>query len=321
VPLLGSQLMAKLGASLPTSTDEVRYCCPFCVIRGKSPDSKYHLYINVVKEKFRCWRCGVKGPYEYLLRLLRLPREVAIIEDVRGQLDSVDRDDVPGELTEIPWPVGYRLLSPGDLAWEYLLGRGVSVEQIRDYQIGVAQVDLYRRIYFPGFDAAGSLVFLVSRNYIYDEEPRYLNVGLRGVRRRFVWNLQRITSERLNTLSVCEGPISAMVSGRSGVATLGKVVTGLQCSEILRASVSRIYIELDGDAREEAFRLWCQLGSRRDGVYLVPLGLDDNGRKEDPASLAPGEMSERRRSAWLYSEAQALRVRLEAVYGCSRASG
>jgi len=40
---------------------ETRYNCPFCVLVGKSPDVKGHLYVNWSKGVFHCFRCNAKG--------------------------------------------------------------------------------------------------------------------------------------------------------------------------------------------------------------------------------------------------------------------
>ena len=37
--------------------DEILVCCPFCLLRGKTPDNDYNLGINVKKNIGHCFRC------------------------------------------------------------------------------------------------------------------------------------------------------------------------------------------------------------------------------------------------------------------------
>lgn len=47
--------------SLFGKMSETRYNCPFCVLIGKPPDTKGHLYVNWSKGVYHCFRCGAKG--------------------------------------------------------------------------------------------------------------------------------------------------------------------------------------------------------------------------------------------------------------------
>lgn len=40
---------------------ETRYNCPFCILIGKTPDTKGHLYVNWSKGVYHCFRCGASG--------------------------------------------------------------------------------------------------------------------------------------------------------------------------------------------------------------------------------------------------------------------
>ena len=47
--------------SLFGKMSETRYNCPFCILIGKPPDTKGHLYVNWSKGVYHCFRCGAKG--------------------------------------------------------------------------------------------------------------------------------------------------------------------------------------------------------------------------------------------------------------------
>ena len=50
-----------------------RYYCPFCVKRGKSPDTKGKLYVNWQSHFYLCFRCNKKG-HTYELREIALTK-------------------------------------------------------------------------------------------------------------------------------------------------------------------------------------------------------------------------------------------------------
>lgn len=60
-----------------TSSNEIRLNCPFCQVKGKTPDQKFHLYIHPEKGVFICFRCNSTGginslPQEYKETIIKL---------------------------------------------------------------------------------------------------------------------------------------------------------------------------------------------------------------------------------------------------------
>jgi DNA primase len=291
--------LEKLGWSIEASNGELRFCCPLCESKTGKPDHKHHLYVNLDKGVFNCFRCGTSGSLDYLARMLGVSgfdlesdeETVATVEKLRENFEALRPIKLrPMVFSELQLPDGYVPINEEHLAWDYLVGRGVKPEDIKDYNLGVSPCDLYSRIYFPGYGADGKIVFYVSRCYLYEREPKYVNPKLPDVRRSFVWNLQRIRQEDHGSLILCEGPISAMVAGRNAVAALGKEVSVLQLNNLCRVPVETVYVALDPDAFDKALKVWRAVAARGKDSRLVvfPEGKDpaDVGREGVEALVA-----------------------------------
>ena len=59
-----------LGYDKNESRAEMQVNCPQCaaLFKNYEPDNKYKLGINIQKEQFQCWKCGLKGSLYNLVR-------------------------------------------------------------------------------------------------------------------------------------------------------------------------------------------------------------------------------------------------------------
>ena len=172
-------------------------------------------------------------------------------------------------------PDGYIRVCSGMHAYTYLIGRGLSAQDIEYYDIGIAN----RRIVFPDYGDDGTLRYWVSRVYEGHQGMKYFNAP--GVQRsNQLYNLGRFRQEGFTKVVITEGPISAIVAGRNAVATYGKQVTERQIRKLKLLGSKSYYIALDPDAKGNAVSLAKRLASTGKKVYLV--NMPDG---EDPASL------------------------------------
>lgn len=244
--------------------------CPRCVERGEPrPDRKHrlHVCIETMSGKFgtfHCFRCGYagrvqKGGIEFDGSLLRNRR--------------ISFESNRTIAHEAKLPADFSRISRDMHAYDYLIKRGITEDDIEYYGIGLSK----GRILFPDFDVDGDLVYWVSRAY--DQSlPKYLNCPVS--RERQIYNLGRWLNEKMDTITICEGPISAICAGRDAVATYGKLVSQTQIDLLRSLPAKRVYIALDPDARKEAVKLAKDLVNYFEELYLVPMA-----GKEDPASL------------------------------------
>ncbi|TXH14537.1 MAG: hypothetical protein E6R03_09110 [Hyphomicrobiaceae bacterium] len=277
-------LVEKLGDDYPASGQEIRLKCPQCALRGKTPDTTGHMYVNSHAEKFNCFRCGWKGPLSYLFKVLgveavvtlndwsTVARNMSLFRSSKAQLAVKIMDNTQ----EIGYPCGIVHPAYSPDAWAYLTspkadgGRGLSTEQISYYGISVAVEEPYvGRVFIPTFHDS-KVVYWVARTFI-GQEPKYLNPkGLSKV--DFVFGLQQAKS--FDTVIVTEGVFSAIAAGPNAVATFGKAVSVSQRQQIADAGFKRIVVALDGDARKESLQLCQWFSSRGHETYLVDLPKD-----------------------------------------------
>jgi len=288
------QVKSFLGEHL-VSGEEKRYCCPWCSRRGKSPDTGFHLYLNLRKRVYLCHRCGAKGSAKQLLEQeappVIPPDWFTVIREKILHPEQVTEKS--RELVELEFPTGCVPALQSVRATEYLKGRRLTVELIQRYDFRYQPVE--DRIYCPTFEldpASGKvvLVFWTGR-YLGDSafSPKYKNPPKALATRRdklFGYHFQQLNPGR--NLYITEGIFSALAAGEEGVATFGKKLTLEQIAKLTRLHPRALYICLDGDASLEASELARTLSGRLPGkVFIVPIPLElDPGDLQDFASYA-----------------------------------
>jgi len=158
----------------PTDVDEIRVCCPFCPERGETPDTHFRLGINTRTGKGHCFNCGWKSRQSwYALRRLVPDLDIDSISKTHSKTEIA-----VGPLPRLPQDF-MRLTHCYDAldatARNYLLKRGITMEQIRKKKIGVSYFGNYAyRIIFPVWEEK-KLRGIVARDFTGTQKPRYLN--------------------------------------------------------------------------------------------------------------------------------------------------
>jgi len=273
-----SKLVKKFGEykEVPSHKDEVRFCCPYCVLIGKPPDRKFHLYVNLTKGVGYCFRCG---------KVLKFSKDFFVKESFYAK--ALIRNNANGAyLYEIPKSVsvyeteGYRFLlfKLGNNYTEDYINRFIDLFEVR-LCIDERFPHLFKRLMFP-VKFNGEIVGFQFRS-IYGEEPKYYTYGYRGCNvKNYVFNYDlAIKSEEVY---ICEGVFDVLPFMEKGVAIFGKHLTNNQIRLLLNSSWKRYYICLDGDAIVDAFKLGFELYKNGiDEVYVVDLSDTD----EDPCEI------------------------------------
>ena len=129
----------------------------------------------------------------------------------------------------------------------------------------------------------GQLRYYNARNVI-GAGPRYNNPNkdITGVGKEFIiFNYDAL--EMYWSVYICEGALNALTIGDSGIATMGKAISGYQVNELLKSSCDRFIILLVPDAKKYAINLALKLVAyKKVKVVFLPEGKDVNdlGRKE-----------------------------------------
>lgn len=234
---------------VPSRSDEVRFCCPYCVDIGKLPDRKYHLYINLTKGVGYCFRCGkvlkLNSSWENLrTRNFYLESKVVVNRSVL--------DVVPQNISIFDSKEGMRFLRyklshyPEEYVMDFLREMDVRFCVDSNYPF------LFGRIMIP-VKFQGEIVGFQFRS-IHGEEPKYLLYGYKSFKPKdFVFNYD-LASVNSDYVYICEGVFDILPFYRNAVACFGKMLTDSQ-KRIIANTWSGVYICFDADAVGEAMLL------------------------------------------------------------------
>ena len=307
--LLDPRLIAHLGHPKAAPGDEYRFLCPFC----PKDDSSGHLYFNSKTGLWKCQRCDAKGNRFGLYRLLGIPFDeepVPVPDDwsdaIHSLMDGGKTLTLPSTddgyvycdpPTVCPGPLGLR-------AFGYLSKRGVSPEDMVDYEIKEGAGKLGERIVFierETIEYDSPILVWVARAYtpeLINDCKRYPDRVRRyehpkGVKKsQGVFNLVRVEGP---SVIVTEGCFDAIAAGKTGVATYGKSPSDRQKDRLLLAGFTDYYVAYDPEALHESLELchWFSSYNRRAHVVVMPLG-------EDPSSLGKQRFADCLSAAILY---------------------
>ncbi|WJZ23533.1 DNA primase [Listeria phage LIS04] len=299
-------IFSVFGETNATANDgkELIYNCPFCEERRGKADTDHKFYVNAKSLRYWCFKCEAKGSLGMNSFVKSILGEGN--SDVYGQLFGVynsilsrDRDlddDTEEDDNSNTFFIPHKKLSPGSMAYEYMISRKLSPEDIIYYDM--REGDLFNARHFGRVVIPNKVIgqvftdMYVGRAYL-GQELRYSNPP-KSDRASSVFNLHRI--EHNSPITIAEGAISAIFTGRNGVCTYGKYVTPAQLTSILNHKPSALYVALDPDAADQAEKLCHKIISRSDiPTYLVqmPEGMD-------PADLGYDGFNEYRKSSTRY---------------------
>lgn len=223
--------------------NEIWVCCPFCVEKGKSPDTEYKLGVNVKTGLAHCFRCGWKSFGENTFRKLKLAK--------RGP--AVDFEEEKRE-KETGLPEGYVRLDPKHdkeedlrIPWLYLRKRGVNLNQVRRKRVGTCISGRYEgRIIFPVWDEHWELTGFVGRLYTRGE-PKYKNSV--GIGRVWYGSHMLPKTHDSHQIILTEGIMDALAVERAtneiALASLGVEVTDDQETQLDRFKNIVVFLDRD----------------------------------------------------------------------------
>lgn len=271
------------------------YNCPYCAeYINKDSDGKYNCCVNYEEGYFHCWKCNEAGKIskilkryggelvykEYLseIKSIRASKDYQFISEnklVRSELGNI------GEQLELP--ENFRTIKEEDpdaqLALDYLRSRGITMDIIKQYQIGyVPWSDDYKmrcRIVVPSYDNYGVLNFYVTRDYTGKQKFKYINSKVD--KKDIIFNEGLVNYS--DNIYLVEGVFDAFAIPNS-IPLLGKVIDqGMPLYEELRTKArANIVIVLDDDAIEDAKKVYKLLNKdklhNRVRIVIPPKGYD-----------------------------------------------
>jgi hypothetical protein len=251
---------------------EIRVNCPFCEERGKSPDTKQHLYISQVKPVANCFRCGWSGSYVWLIKqvdnctIAKAYEQIEAVTPDIGSATQILKDLTTSTKSGVVdttegVPVGfvplmrqtYKDNTLAYMAVHYLITRGLDINAIFSGKWGIVEGKPY--------------VFTTIENKFWQGrriikgDPKYLNPTL-SKSQGILFNGHHLVDPDYPPLYVVEGIFSATTLEKRNkvhaVALLAKTAVESQRKR-LAAYKGKLIIMLDSDATSNAITLANQL--------------------------------------------------------------
>lgn len=280
------QLSSKIGVyHHQEGSDEYQFNCPYCIENGKKQDKKRHLYVNIKKERFICFRCGERGSLKKIYQKFGIDvdeEQVFTLDDLRKEIMglSVKSYEPKVEFTDdemqtLEFPCETRPIIKGSDAYNYMiLVRKFDESVIERYKMVYGDYFYSKRVFIPTFSKSGRMVYWVARSYFANEGvPRYVTPN--GVHKACLFNFH--FAKQFDTLIICEGVLSAIAAGRNAVASFGKSLTNEQKQLLLSHNFKEYIVSYDGDARQEAVEVAQFLKNASDSkVSIVNLKHGDD---------------------------------------------
>jgi|TARA_R110000744_G_scaffold132647_1_gene240875 DNA primase len=257
-------------------SNEITFNCPFC-----KHTHKKKLNINLITEKWHCWVCGAGGHKVFgLFKRLRVEqRFFNILSKITGNSPSTVKYDKEYEVVLLP--PEFKPLSESSIknpeaknALSYLIGRGLTVQDILKYNIGYCGSGKYNgMIIIPSYDEDGTLNFFTGRSY-YNVRFKHLNPTVSkdiiGFDLFINWKLP---------ITIVEGAFDAIAVKRNAIPLFGKQILDKLKIKILEKGVKRVNVVLDRDAMKNAISMADYFNSNGISVYFVELP------EKDPSDL------------------------------------
>ena len=235
--------------------------CPNC--------GKYKFGFRLSDNRVNCFFCGPMGtPLKAIMDLEgidTLPEVYHFLKTFEG-IDYYDGPKkVEVEIKTIELPKSFKLLSIGDsnigkLARSYMRKRGFNVLSLSMMGIGYCTNGDFAGMIILPFYRKGKLVYFIGRRFLALGVNKFNNPDSEqfGIgKTELIFNEDAL--QVYSTIYVVESVINALTLGANAIAIMGKKISQIQLSKILRSPCKRIVICLDPDAYIEAIQLGLKL--------------------------------------------------------------
>lgn len=271
-------LESVLGKSKKTSGDNYAFYSPF--VDHYKPKLEINIRINSKGDNpWHCWISDEKGrTIKSLLKKLRVSKPTwdeynAIFSRV-NRYNYDQANDQVNDQVELPKEFKPLYQKSNSIKWKhalnYLLSRGLRVEDIVKYNIGYCEDGEYQdKIIIPSYDERGKLNFFVGRSF-YDTKFKHKNPKVSkdivGFDLLVNWD---------TPIVLCEGAFDAIAIRRNAIPLFGKSIQSELEKKIIGNSVKKLYICLDSDALKNALGLAEKFMSYGIQTHLVEVGGSD----------------------------------------------
>lgn len=256
---------------------QISFNCPVC----DDGRNKHNLEVNYVENVYKCWSCGdSEGTHGALgkifdkygnkkqkkLYTVLKPETVVKREKKKKTLKLPESFTLFKDSSPV-YPVRKQALN-------YLHNRGISDYIIEKYQIGFCdRGDHAGRIVIPSYDNKGELNYYISRSWNPMSRAKYKNPEAEKDKIIFWENLIDWTKD----IYLVEGTFDGIFLNNA-IPMLGKHMSELLFNTIYKKAKANVIICLDGDAWENALKLYHELngGDLYDKIKILKLPIDQD---------------------------------------------
>lgn len=245
--------------------EEVRINCPFCEKKGKTPDRKGHLYVNIQEGLVHCFRCEYGATLKVFLDDLKAGTDFKKHElnyPRYGRLQKLLKENQLLKI-DIPFPRIDLYDNPAkDFLVEYIrVTRGLDEEVIWKYDLRAGSGNYKGRIVIPVSEQFTNIYF-TARSIFETDTSKYKNpvrgeYGILVGKSEVLYNIDAVP-EGVDRVVVQEGPLDVMATHGKPypcVALLGSSISRQQMFKLLLKHPGEVVVALDSDAVSKAFEL------------------------------------------------------------------
>jgi DNA primase len=261
------------------SKGQISFDCPVCAMeKGLDQDGKGNLEVNYFRGVYKCWACaetnGTQGPLGKLIEQFGNKNQRKVYDLIRPK----DQERKERPKTYLRLPEGYTKFKDSNIrfiphreAINYLYSRGITDDIIEKYDIGyTVSGDYAYRIIVPSYDLEDRLNYFVGRAWV-PKKMKYKNPSV--PKDEIIFNESRINWEE--NVYLCEGVFDAFFLPNP-IPMLGKILSNNLFEKLYERCQGEIHICLDGDAWEDALKLYHNLngGKFYNKVKILKLPKD-----------------------------------------------
>lgn len=263
---------------------QISYDCPVCSheIKGLDHgDGKGNLEINYKLGVYKCWACcdthRTYGVLRFFIKKYGTKEQLKKYdllspEDAEIYKKKYNPVKLPKEFILLnSVSDGFKLTHHYKRAMGYLKKRNITNDMIQKHHIGFCYTGQYiNRIIIPSYDDNLDLTYFIARTYEERNKLKYKNPE--AEKDIIIWNERLIDWDE--PIYLVEGPFDSIFLPNS-IPMLGKKMSE-KLFEKLYNNAKKIIIVLDGDAWEDALKLYRKLnGGRLFGkIWLAKLPID-----------------------------------------------
>lgn len=266
------------------SPEEYLIKCPYC----GDHTTHNHCYVNIVKGKFICHRCGEAG---VIARLLRDHGDGEQVEREPGMVEKTRYEEVDINSFKLVTGMSNTI---DRMALTYLTERGFSKKELSLYDVRFSDFGrYYGRVMFPIVEF-GEYVSFISRSFMDKVHPPYLfphhgETKLTTNECLWGWDQARKLGLKLKQVILTEGIIDAVAINRMGyfgMSLHSKQLGDGQLLKLLRLSKTiKFIVMLDGDAKSDGLKVAKKLYDFGRDVEMSLLH-----KEEDPDMLSKSRL-------------------------------